>query len=543
MKKIPFFFRILAVSGVVFLLGSIPYYAAYERQTGELKFLGQIAYPEDQNMYFSFIRQAYDGALIFKNRLTYLQHTPVVINVQWLAVGLLERFARLSENQVYQVWRFAGMLTLVSGFFVLSSLFFAPGRRRFLARTLFFFGGGLGFFVLAAYATHLIDEPVLRNNIADLAGGGNPFQQMTSNPHFSFPHGIMVWGFALFLWAELRNKKALYWVSGCMFALNGLIRPYDLISVALIFPVYAIVEIFCCGFNKKRFFLRLIPALIILPFLLYNVWLFKMHPIFGWWSMQGLNAGVMPPLYKNIQIFGIAGVLALVRIFFAFRRQPLSSGERFLLVWFISIFGLIHVGIILPVLGFSPQLGISLTGPLVLLGMATALPSALRTVKLRRWFIDRTTSVILLFVFAGSSGVIAYFTLRFLPNRNNDAYYARSEEVAAWKWLNHEGVKDKVILASPKNSSRLCKYTSAATVVGHYSVSPRYEYFTASIKRHFSGSDPDPEACGMLSTWNVDYIFIGQGDDSVITAEALKIPCVSPVFHQGGVTIFRHLSL
>jgi hypothetical protein len=40
-------------------------------------------------MYFSFIRQATEGHWLFVNRLTSLDHQPVLLNVEWFAVGRL----------------------------------------------------------------------------------------------------------------------------------------------------------------------------------------------------------------------------------------------------------------------------------------------------------------------------------------------------------------------------------------------------------------------------------------------------------------------
>ncbi|MBN1130873.1 MAG: hypothetical protein JXA71_17930 [Chitinispirillaceae bacterium] len=537
MKTGKLFLNILLVSAVLFFVSSVPYFFAHQQESPESKFLGQIAYLEDQNMYFSFIRQAYDGHVIFKNNLTSLQHSRVFLNLQWLAVGLSWKMFRLSENQTYQLWRIAGILALVSGFFLLSPVFFHPGKRLFLARVLFLFGGGFGIFMLIAFSGHLIDEPTLRANIPDLSGGGNPFQQMTSNPHFSLPHGLMLWGFALFLIAEVRKKTALYYAASALFAFNGLVRPYDLMSISVIFPAYAIIESFIEGWDKKRFVLRILPAVIVLPVLLYSIGLFKAHPVFKWWSMQGLNAGTLPALHKYILIFGLAGILAFLRIVASFKGNPFSFPERFLLVWFFSIFVLVHAGILIPAIGFSPQLGTLLTGPLVLLGMATPFPAALSRNPRAK---NSAIALFLVFTLSCSFAVAAYFAMRFHPDRDRKAYYATPGELQAWQWLNSIGVKNKVVLASPKASARISKYTSASTVAGHYSVTPQYERTTGCIKKHFSLPRPHPDACALLSRWNVDYIVIEKAGDSCFSREALNLPCISRVFFNENISIYHY---
>jgi len=209
----------------------------------------------------------------------------------------------------------------------------------------------------------------------DLWSGIIPFQQMITNPHFSLPHGVFLFGMFLFLAAEKKSSIPLYILSGILFTLQGFIRPYDLISISALISVFIILEALINGFDKKIIFLRLIPLLIIIPAFIYNIWLFKINSIFKYWSLQGHNAGSDPMFLFQYLSYGIAGILALVRIWFI-NRQHLNKTDRFLLCWFVVVFFLCHIGKIIPILGFSPQLGVPLFGPLVLFSLgieATAL--------------------------------------------------------------------------------------------------------------------------------------------------------------------------
>lgn len=510
-----------------------------QRQDANHRFLGQITYQIDQNMYFSFIRQASEGALLFTNRLGNQPNHPVFFNLEFLGIGLLQRYSGISENSLYQVWRFIGLFTLLYGFFALSRQIPLSNRRRFLARILFMFGGGCGILFLVAYGFHLINENTARYFMLDLTNGLNPFQQICTNPHFSLPHGIMLLGFSSYLAAE-RNRSSLkyYGIAGLFFLLDGFVRPYDLISVNAIFTLYALVEYRASPKKVLPFLKRVSPCFITLPALIYAIWLFKFDVIFKWWSLQGHNihALALPPIH--LIAYGLATVLATVRIV-QIKRQPLAQHERFLLVWFTAVFGLMHIGHIIPQLGFSPQLGTILTAPLVLLGLATPIPQPLIERIKKPVFMRISFLVFFLAVFTGSFSVIAYYSQRFLPSRNSDAYYASPYELAAWKWLSSKPTTGNVVLAAPPTSSRLCKYTSVSTLTGHYSVTPRYYEQEMVTRELFSQLRLPERSCTLLDSLHITYIYVGPEERSTYTIGNIPKQCLNPVFKNSEVTIYR----
>ena len=128
----------------------LPYYFAEHKKPPASSFLGQVAHTSDQDMYFSFIRQAYDGTVVFNNRLTAAPSDGAFVNIQFLAIGQTMRLFHLSENGVYQVWRFAGVLLLALGFALLASVVLPSFWKRLVSLCVFVFAGGFGtFFVFA----------------------------------------------------------------------------------------------------------------------------------------------------------------------------------------------------------------------------------------------------------------------------------------------------------------------------------------------------------------------------------------------------------
>jgi hypothetical protein len=108
---------LIIITVSAFIISYLPYYAAEMKTKDNEKFLGQISYANDQNMYFSFIRQSYNGEWLFNIRLTCLENRDCFFNAQFLIIGKIWKIFNLTENTVYQVWRFLGILILPAAIF------------------------------------------------------------------------------------------------------------------------------------------------------------------------------------------------------------------------------------------------------------------------------------------------------------------------------------------------------------------------------------------------------------------------------------------
>lgn len=528
----------LFAGAAAFILSAVPYFLAESKTPPGRKFCGQVAYTEDQKMYFSFIRQAYDGKWAFNNRLTNRKNGDVFVNLQFLLVGRLMNIFHLSENAVYQLWRFLGALCLFGGFAFLASLFEFSNRRWFLALCIFGFGGGFGIFPAAAGAAHLLSKPLVRTLSPDLWSGLHPFQQILANPHFSLPHGIMLIGFAVFLLAENRRKVPYYYLSGLIFFLNGFFRPYDLITVAVIFPCYACIASIGNRFDLTRIGERMVPALMILPALGYHIWLFKFNPAFKYWSLQGHNIASLPAPWWHFAGFGLAGFLAIIRIL-KIKKQPLSKNEHFLIAWFGVIFFLEYIGLCIPSLGFSPQVGVPIIAPLILLGIA------IKDLSFRGCDIHSVTGrrlamgIIGLSVLLGMAGAVFYYGMRILRSSDPMAYYVNAGELAAWQWMNKNLEPESVVCALPNTSMNLGKYTSLCTIAGHYSVTPEYKKHEAEVLEFFSEQPAKEKIREFMSGNSVSYLYLGPLEQEKSPLKTAAFPWLAPLYKNSTVTILK----
>ena len=492
---------IVLLSAVVFAESSIPYFYAEHKTVPGNKFLGQVIYTPDQDMYFSFIRQARDGNFVFSNRLTYIHNEPAFVNLQFWLIGTTQRITGLSENGIYYVWRYLGILLLTIGITLLARIILPAAGRLWACVVILLFTGGFGFIFAFLGSMHLISLDVVHAGILDMRYGFLPFQQAVTNPNFSFPHGLILIAYALFLLGEREGRKAYYIWCGILFIIIGLVRPYDIIPPVAIFPVYLLVTS-GLRFELQTLLRKFLPLLIMIPVFLYNVWLFKFNAAFKDWSTQGLNADSLPSVIWHYLAYGVVGILAIIRIA-QIKTNPLSKNDKFLLVWFLVTFICIHLGKYFPVIGWSPQIGVYLAVPLALLGCS------IKYQPVRKLSYCAVIAVITFCVIAGNISILLYYTKNFKDPAKTPIFYASENELAAWQWLQQNTKQGDVVLAMPSTSLRIAKYTDNNVVAAHYSVTPHFVE-TANLAGNLYSS---PALAGkhsiMKDTLHVSYLYIG----------------------------------
>ena len=528
-KASHFWFFTLIITCLLFLESAIPYINAEKKAPQNTEFLGQIANVPDQNMYFSFISQARDGHVIFKNKLTAIPHDPAFLNLQFCLVGWIQRLTGISENATYQVWRFLGVLLLTSGFVFLANVVLSSRKRVMAATVVALFSGGFGFLIATLRQLHLVGPDTAQAGIIDMRFGLMPFQQMTSNPNFSFPHGLILFGYAFFLLGEKYRRTSSYVVCGLIFDIIGLVRPYDILPPLLLFPLFVALTEGFKGFDIKLWVKRLIPLFMIAPVLLYNVWLFKVNDIFKWWSLQGLNADMMPSVLWHYLAFGICGLLALWRISQG-KSHPLNRIERFLVVWFTVTFAIIHLGKYFPVIGWSPQIGVYLGVPLTLLGFSVRYPDRKRS-KVLYFGIPVVTALLVL---ASNFSIVAYFL-----KVDEFTCYADKDETAAWQWMRKNIKEGSLVVASHYTSPRIAKYTGARVVLGHYSVTPRYKENRELLDNFFTTWQFDSSRLPVLQKLNADYLYIGPKERYFGAVYADSTHYLKRVYNNPSVAVYK----
>ncbi|MDZ4860098.1 MAG: hypothetical protein SGI88_14060 [Candidatus Hydrogenedentes bacterium] len=523
---------VVVVASIVFALSQIPYSAA-DRHTpkGEM-FLGQVALADDVNSYYSFIRQAAQGHWVFRNTMTYIDHAPVFVNIEWLALGKCMRWFGWSPRTTFDAWRVAGVFMLLGAFAALAHVSLRSELHRRAALMMCAIGGGFGWLLallMQAGVMHAPDGPDMLNPALDLFAGIQPFVQLTRNPHFSLPHGTFILMCMFMIIGENTRNPRWYAVAALSALIHGLIRPYDLISLFVMIPVFVATESAVARRLDLRWAaVRCLPLAVAAPVLLYYVYIFSVHPVFRFWASQGDQPFV--PLHWHLLSLGIAFPLFAYRIA-RWRAQPLASpGERFLAVWAVVILLLFHSYKFVPFMPYTPQLGVPLMTPLILLGV-TVLPGVRTSAR------AVTIAALLISLNALSTPVYLRRELHNAPREGH--LYIRNVDLDAVDWANRNIKESGVVLARYAVGTQISQFLNARVAVGHWALSPHVETLNPRINHLLSGELAPEDAHILIDEIQPRFLYVDLPESRADTAYLAALGFRS-VYENSGVRMYEN---
>jgi hypothetical protein len=493
---------------------------------------------DDVNSYFSFIRQGALGHWVFRNTMTYIDHAPIFVNVEFLVFGRLMRWFDWSPPALYTVWRAVGIVTLIAGFALLARVTLQSEFQRRVALLMCAFGGGFGWLLVILARLGLVNvhtEFEILNPLLDLTAGIQPFVQMTRNPHFSLPHGTFLFTFACMIVGERTRRAQWYGIAGIIAVLHGLMRPYDLISLFAILPAFVALEcVVTRNIDWRWGLVRCVPLVLTAPLLLYNVYLFSVHPVFKFWASQGGHPAPIPIRWHLLSL-GIPLFLFATRVAIARWRPIATPGERLVLVWGGGLVLLFHLYRVFHFMPYTPQLVIPAVSPLIILGISL-LPTLQQTTPAlrRRWL---AIAGVLLCVTSFSTPIYLRREARTAPD--NPLHFIRTADIDAVTWLNQHIRESDIVLAKYPFSSRMSQYLNARVSVGHWALSPHVNDLRPRIDKYIDGNASPEESKSLLEQIRPRYVFVTREHGGPPPEFFQHAPDLKQVYENDGVTIYE----
>ena len=264
---------------------TLPYMVGHFVSYPGTVFTGIIEHSADTNNYLSYANQAARGKWLFRNQMTGEPHGEVFFNLEWLLIGKIAALLHVSLPVGLSILRLFCVLAMGYGVYWLSSFFL---KTVFLARRVamvaIMTGGGFGWIA----ALHLLHVPIDSSYFLDLTAALQfPFYWGLKLPHFLVSETFVVLGLCLFLRAESRERLGDYLVAGAFYLASGEARrPYDMLFLMCATGLYIAIDIRArLHWTLLR---RALPIFMSVPLLGYEFWIFKIHPVFRWWSLPGL---------------------------------------------------------------------------------------------------------------------------------------------------------------------------------------------------------------------------------------------------------------
>ncbi|MCC6798206.1 MAG: hypothetical protein IT366_24045 [Candidatus Hydrogenedentes bacterium] len=469
--------------------------------------VGLVSLAMDIYSYYSFIWQAADGHWLFNNAMTSEPCDRIFFNLQWLLLGKCMAWFEWTPQFTFTLWRFAGAISLVVAFAVLSIQVLPQTSQRIVALLMCAFGGGFGWFIALLGDLGVVDTSDtmgLKNPAMDLITAVHPFGQILKNPHYSLPHGTFLLFACAFIQGERTRKMRWYAIAAILAVIQGLFRPYDVISISALIPIYIVTEfVRNRSLAAKTTMNRALPLVASLPLLAYFYYIFSIHDVFKWWAIQGKQLPT-PATWHTLSL-GLAGLLFLYRLSLCKKRPFTDPADRFLIALATTLLALYHANHISDAFSFSPQIAIPLLAPLILVGL-----SALPYIR-ERYFNNRHKmwfAVLCAFVVINSLSSPLYVVWSARIGQDTPRNYARQTDLDAMNWLKKNARESDVILSNDVIGGRISFSHGGRVALGHWALTPHVKKLKKQFARFAAGEFSPRKAKRFIDEIGPRYIYV-----------------------------------
>lgn len=497
----------VVIGAIVFAITQISYWIVEANTPAKLAPVGLVSLAMDIYSYYSFMWQAADGHWLFNNAMTSEPCDRVFFNLQWLLLGKCMAWFGWTPKLTFTLWRFAGAMSLVVAFAILAIQVLPRTSQRVVALLMCAFGGGFGWFIAILGDMGVVDTSDtlgLKNPAMDLITAVHPFGQILKNPHYSLPHGTFLLFVCAFIQGERTHKTRWYVMAAILAIIQGLIRPYDVITICALIPVYIGVEALRNrSLAAEATMNRALPLLASLPLLAYYYYIFSVHEVFKWWAIQGKQ--LPTPATWHALSLGLAGLLFLYRLLL-FKRHPFSQPtDRFLVALAATLLGLYHANHLSDAFSFSPQIAIPLLAPLILVGL-----SALPYIR-ERHFSNRPKlwfAAVCAFIVINSLSSPLYVVWSARIGQDTPRNYARQTDLDAMDWLKVNARKSDVILSNDVIGGRIAFNHGGHVALGHWALTPHVKTLKKRFAKFAAGEFSPRKARRFILDIRPRYIYV-----------------------------------
>ena len=338
------------------------------------------------------------------------------------------------------------------GVYWLSSFLLQSVFTRRIALVAIMSGGGFGWIAVV----HLLHIPLNSSYFLDLTNANLfPFYWALKLPHFLVSESLVVFGLCFFLRAEESARLVDYVLAGLFYMGAGACRPYDMLFAMTATMLYVIVRWYKGNRLGSRTTLQLVPVLMCIFPLGYYFWIFKIHPVFRWWSLPGNPA---PSPWFLALGFGMSFLLILTAGW-RLRSRSLSSSEKVMLCCFVTASFLAYSH---RLFHFSFQFATNILVPMILIGLAGVEGLITDWTQSAKW----TRKVIVALLIVNSLTSIALAGQVVVLAAKGD-FRTDSKLMEAFGWLDSHSSVNDVVLADFDLSSQIPDYTHTVVFCGY----------------------------------------------------------------------------
>ena len=475
---------VLLWAAFVMLLTCIPYVYALQRAEGRL-FGGFVWGVDEGNVYLTWMRQAAEGDLFFRNQYSTAPEHPRFFNLFLQVGGRTGGLLHVDMRVMFHVLRLLGGMFLLVSLYVLVAELTADKVARWAALSLASLGSGLGWLiVLVVPQTGL--HPVDVGQAWQTQPEAVTFLSLLLNGLFTTSMALMCLTFLFALRALRGDRKAIWWGGLCLLVL-GNVHTYDVFAVWLALAVTAGWR--DGGMARWRDGVkRLAPIIAIgLPSVAWSLYATFSDPSF-------LAKGLTPtPAFRFVDYVVAYGLIGVLAVLGAVRLSRIPNPEsRIPAFWALA-----NALVLLIPVSFQRKMIEGLHLPLCILAgfavswIATAITRRLRERGKLKHAMERVVltvcAVVVLCV--PSNALFVSQCLESVKTNNAELLrvlqppiYLDAGDAAAMRWLAHNSGRDDVILSSSLMGSYLPTYCPAKVWIGHWAETLHFQEHLAALE-------------------------------------------------------------
>lgn len=486
---------VLVFAALVLMITAIPYLVAWQAQGDAWRFTGSLFGVDDGNSYLAKMRLGAQGEWLFTLRTTSEPHDGALLFLPYLLLGHLARLvsggAPVTVGTLIAVFHGARLvfdLALILTIYRFVAVFVRRPATRRLALVLITLGGGLGW-LLSLLGT---DELFGSLPVDFVVPEGYTFLILFGLPHLALARTALLLSFLCLFGALRRGAIRDALLGGVCWAVMGFAVPFYVAVVYALLGAWGLTAwARARRFPRTLFWRALIAALVPLPLLAYNAWVFLANDVFAQWAAQNRLPSPHPAHYALGYV--VLALPAARAIRPAWRRGAYRVPWLLLISWVIAAPALVY----LPV-NVQRRLAEGVFVPLAILAAL-----GLERVAPRRRTLAQGVVLALALPTAGLLWLGGLFNA-LSPAR---PIFRPQAEVSVMQALGALAPRDAVVLSAHETGNLLPVYTDLIAYVGHGPETIHAEEKEARVAAFLRG-ELDPAVRAALLA-EIDYALIG----------------------------------
>jgi hypothetical protein len=512
---------VICFAGALSILTTLPYVVAYVAPSHGTVFSGVLDHSYDTNNYLAYVHQSESGSWLFHNPMTAEPHRPVFFNLEWLVMGKVGALLHLSPAAAMNFCRVLCVVLMCVAVYWLSSFLFENAFTRKIALVASLAGGGFGWIS----AVHLLHIRLDSSYFLDLTNANFfPFYWTLRLPHFLASEMFVILGLCCFLRGEFEGRMSDYVISGLCYIAAGTCRPYDMLFLMTSTALFLVQSYFNPRKASQSLAIRAVPIAMCVPVLGYYYWIFKIHPIFRWWSLPGLPG---PSPWLLSLGFGMSFLLLPYAVWKIYR-NGLSYPGLLMACCLISALVLSYLH---SLLHFSFQFATNILVPLVMLALL-GLDDSIQAMRAKRvWGTVAVAGILLVnsltsIALTGQAVVLAV----------RGEYAIDSGLLAAYRWIDAHAESTDVIFADLYNANMMPQYIRSRVFCG-YGNAVRADEKLKDLQNFFAPTTSQEFRENLLRNNPIQYVLLTSAQAESL-GRLFESPSSTMVFKNDSAMIF-----